>query len=45
VSYVSNITIPGISASPPIRFADAQSQRDGEDLLRKLAKAKSSAIR
>ena len=45
VSYVSNITIPGISASPPIRFADAQSQRDGEDLLRKLAQAKSSAIR
>ncbi len=45
VSYVSNITIPGISAHTPIRYADAQSQRNGEDLLRKLAQAKSSAIR
>jgi tape measure domain-containing protein len=45
VSHVSNITIPGISARTQIRYADAQSQRNGEDLLRKLAQAKSSAIR
>lgn len=42
-TYVSNITIDGVQT--PVRFADSQSQAKGEDLLRKLARAKSAAAR
>ncbi len=42
-TYVSNITLDGKTTS--VRFADAQSQRDGEDLLRRLAQSRGSAIR
>lgn len=41
-TYVSNITIPGIGTTK-LTFADASSQSAGEDLLRKLAQAKSSS--
>lgn len=43
-TYVSNITIPGVGSASP-RFADAASQSQTEDLLRKLAQAKGAAIR
>lgn len=42
-TYVSNITIDGVQT--PVRFADAQSQAQTEDLLRKLARAKGTAAR
>ena len=42
-TYVSNITIPGIGSASP-RFADANSQRDTENLLRQLAQAKGASI-
>ena len=44
-TYVSNITIPGLADREVIRFADPISQARNEDLLRKLAQAKSTAIR
>ena len=44
-TYVSNITIPGLADREEIRFADPISQARNEDLLRKLAQAKSTAIR
>ena len=44
-TYVSNITIPGLADREVIRFADPVSQARNEDLLRKLAQAKSTAIR
>ena len=43
-TYVSNITIPGVAGTTTLRYADAQSQRTGEDLLRKLAQAKGASI-
>lgn len=43
-TYVSNITIPGVG-SAALKFADANSQAQTEDLLRKLAQAKGAAIR
>ena len=42
-TYVSNITIDGQPTT--VRFADAESQGKGEDLLRRLARAKSTAVR
>lgn len=42
-TYVSNITIPGVG-NARLNFADYGSQRDGEDLLRKLAQAKGASI-
>lgn len=42
-TYVSNITIDGVQT--PVRFADSESQAKGEDLLRKLARAKGTAAR
>ncbi|WP_082836613.1 tape measure protein [Acidovorax sp. GW101-3H11] len=42
-TYVSNITIDGVQI--PVRFADSESQAKGEDLLRKLARAKGTAAR
>ena len=44
-TYISNITIPGLADREVIRFADPISQARNEDLLRKLAQAKSTAIR
>ncbi len=44
-TYVSNITIPGLADREVIRFADPISQARNESLLRKLAQAKSTAIR
>ena len=44
-TYVSNITIPGLAGSTTLRYADAESQRTGEGLLRQLAQAKGTAIR
>lgn len=44
-TYVSNITIPGLADREEIRFADPISQARNESLLRKLAQAKSTAIR
>ena len=44
-TYISNITIPGLANREEIRFADPISQARNEDLLRKLAQAKSTAIR
>jgi len=44
-TYISNITIPGLADREVIRFADPVSQARNEDLLRKLAQAKSTAIR
>ena len=41
-TYVSNITIPGIGSASPV-FADQASQRQTEELLRKLAQAKGVA--
>lgn len=43
-TYVSNITIPGVAGTTTVRYADAESQRTGEDLLRKLAQAKGASI-
>ena len=43
-TYVSNITIPGVAGTTTLRYADADSQRNGEDLLRKLAQAKGASI-
>ncbi len=43
-TYVSNITIPGVAGTTTLRYADAESQRTGEDLLRKLAQAKGASI-
>ena len=43
-TYVSNITIPGLAGTTTLRYADAESQRTGEDLLRKLAQAKGASI-
>ena len=43
-TYVSNITIPGVAGTTTVRYADAESQRNGEDLLRKLAQAKGASI-
>ena len=43
-TYVSNVTIPGVAGTTTLRYADAQSQRNGEDLLRKLAQAKGASI-
>lgn len=43
-TYVSNVTIPGLAGTTTLRYADAQSQRTGEDLLRKLAQAKGASI-
>lgn len=42
-TFVSNITIPGMSGTTQIRYADAVSQQAGENLLRQLAQAKGSA--
>ena len=42
-TFVSNITIPGVSGTTQIRYADAASQQAGENLLRQLAQAKGSA--
>lgn len=44
-TYISNITIPGLADRQEISFADPISQARNEDLLRKLARAKSTAIR
>ena len=44
-TYISNITIPGLADREEIRFADPISQDRNESLLRKLAQAKSTAIR
>ena len=44
-TYISNITIPGLADREEIRFADPISQARNESLLRKLAQAKSTAIR
>lgn len=44
-TYISNITIPGLADREEIRFADPISQARNENLLRKLAQAKSTAIR
>lgn len=41
-TYVSNINITGIGSASP-RFADQASQRQTEELLRKLAQAKGVA--
>ena len=43
-TYVSNITIPGVAGTTTLRYADAESQRNGENLLRKLAQAKGASI-
>ena len=43
-TYVSNITIPGVAGTTTVRYADAESQRNGENLLRKLAQAKGASI-
>lgn len=43
-TYVSNITIPGVAGTTTLRYADADSQRNGENLLRKLAQAKGASI-
>ena len=43
-TYVSNVTIPGVAGTTTLRYADAESQRTGEDLLRKLAQAKGASI-
>ena len=43
-TYVSNVTIPGVAGTTTVRYADAESQRNGEDLLRKLAQAKGASI-
>lgn len=43
-TYVSNVTIPGVAGTTTVRYADADSQRNGEDLLRKLAQAKGASI-
>lgn len=42
-TYVSNINITGIGSASP-RFADQASQRQTEELLRKLAQAKGASI-
>lgn len=42
-TYVSNITIDGTPTT--VRFADADSQAKGEDLLRRLARAKGTTAR
>ena len=42
-TYVSHITIPGLGTAK-FGFDDAQEQRNGEDLLRKLAQAKGASI-
>ena len=44
-TYISNITITGLADREEIRFADPISQARNESLLRKLAQAKSTAIR
>ncbi len=44
-TYIANITIPGLADREEIRFADPISQARNESLLRKLAQAKSTAIR
>ena len=41
-TYISNVRIDGVGAAT-LRFADADSQRQNEDLLRKLAQAKGVA--
>ncbi len=38
------VTIPGVAGTTTLRYADAESQRTGEDLLRKLAQAKGASI-
>lgn len=43
-TYVSNITIPGIG-SARVGFADPDSQQQGTDLLRRLARARRTAIK
>ena len=43
-TYVANITIPGLAGTTTLRYADAESQSKGEDLLRKLAQAKGASI-
>ncbi len=43
-TYVSNVTIPGVAGTTTVRYADAESQRNGENLLRKLAQAKGASI-
>ena len=42
-TYISNITIPGITTGTQVRFADSQSQSANERLLRELATAKGVA--
>ena len=43
-TYVSNVNIQGIGKAE-LKFADASSQSQTEELLRKLAQAKGAAIR
>lgn len=42
-TYISNISIPGVLPVKQIRYADAESQRGGEELLRSLAQARSTS--
>ncbi len=42
-TYISNINIPGVGSASP-QFADMASQRQTEELLRKLAQAKGASI-
>lgn len=43
-TFVSYVTIPGQAGTTTLRYADAESQRNAETLLRQLAQAKGAAI-